>query len=60
MQTNLLVPQILNVLELSKVTSSGKIEYIYAYTRTRFLKLNLLAVNIYLKVKGKFQVICTC
>ncbi|CAD8058931.1 unnamed protein product [Paramecium primaurelia] len=51
-QSNLLVPQILDVLMLSKVTSSGKTDYVYAYTRTRFLKLNLLA--------GKFEIICTC
>ncbi|CAK93246.1 unnamed protein product (macronuclear) [Paramecium tetraurelia] len=59
-QANLLVPQILNVLMLSQVTNSGTTDYVYAYTRTRFLKLNLLAVCIYLKVKRMFEVFCSC
>ncbi|CAD8148762.1 unnamed protein product [Paramecium octaurelia] len=51
-QSNLLVPQILDVLKLSQVTNSGTTDYVYAYTRTRFLKLNLLA--------RMFEVTCVC
>ncbi|CAD8068394.1 unnamed protein product [Paramecium sonneborni] len=52
MQANILVPQILDVLKFTDVTSSGIKDYIYAYTRTQFLKLNLSA--------RKFEIFCGC
>ncbi|CAD8089291.1 unnamed protein product [Paramecium sonneborni] len=51
-QNNLLVPQILNVLVFSDIAKNEIKDYVYVYTRSKLLKLNLQA--------RQFEIICSC